>query len=309
MIINLISDIAICDNYALQKIKKFYSDQGNEIIEQNIMFAGLEGVKTFVSVVFKKNTKHYRDTVSHRQNVILGGSGWDMSVLLPPEIEAVQLKQNFGFTSRGCNRKCHFCIVPEKEGKFRPTGDIYDLWDGTKKAVIRLWDNNILFDQNHFGLICEQIRKNRLILDLNQGVDFRLITEESIRNMKGVRVIDKWRFALDDVASIPFFEKQLELINQVEATPFVYVYTDGTDWEGLMTRLDFLKRMKCKPYLMQDDKIKEHPDKKLYTILGEWTNNKNGLFFTMTFDEFKVANRKRKKKALFVEQSQNTFEF
>ena len=309
MIINLISDIPVCDNYALQKIKKFYGDQGYQIIEQNSMFACLPDVKTFVSVVFTKNAKHFHETVAHLSNVVIGGSGWDMSVLLPQEIETVQLKQNFGFTSRGCNRNCHFCIVPEKEGKFRTTGDIYALWDGRPNATIRLWDNNILFDQAHFSLICSQIRSNNLTLDLNQGIDYRLVTDESIKNMKGVKVLNKWRFALDDVAAIPFFKEQLKLINQVESTPFVYTYADGTDWDSLMGRLEFLKKAKCKPYVMLDERVSELSDRKEYLLVKEWVHSPQGIFFTKTFAQFCDANYKRRKLAYTIDPLQQSFAF
>jgi radical SAM superfamily enzyme YgiQ (UPF0313 family) len=122
LIINLLSDIPVARNTALQKVKKFYADQGHKIVNQK-QLAGQPDVKTYASVLFTKNANEYKE-LSTLPDVTIGGSGWDLSVLLPPEIEAIKPKLNYGFTSRGCDRDCYFCCTPAKEARFRPTGDI-----------------------------------------------------------------------------------------------------------------------------------------------------------------------------------------
>ncbi|GAH92586.1 unnamed protein product, partial [marine sediment metagenome] len=83
---------------------------------------------------------------------------------LRPEIEEMKPKINIGFTTRGCIRKCPFCIVPEKEGKIRVVGDIYDFWDREGTELIIL-DNNILALPEHFKMICTQLKQENLKVD------------------------------------------------------------------------------------------------------------------------------------------------
>jgi hypothetical protein len=295
MIVNLISDVKISANLALQKVKKFYSSQGHKITQSDRQLAGQPDVLTYISVLFTKNAHEYRE-LSTRPDVVIGGSGWDLSVLLPPEIEAVQPRVNYGFASRGCNRDCYFCLVQAKEGPFRVVGDIYDIWNGKPGVTIKCYDNNILFDPAHFDLICQQVRKENLKLDFNQGLDWRLFTQDTVKSLTGVKSPNKWRFALDFPAMIPKFAETLELIKRVERTPFVYVFADG-DWNGTMERLEFLRLNGCKAYLMCDEKIKLIEDnevKRDWVILAEWCNNPRGHFFSHTWEQFKIANLHRK---------------
>ena len=291
MVINLISDIDISRNFALQKVRAYYHDQ--DILENEYASVGADGIQTFISVVFSKNRDLYVQ-FDGLPNTLIGGSGWNIEIKLPPEIEAIQPKVNLGFTSRGCNRSCGFCIVPQKEGKFHVVGDLLDLWDGASEKIM-MWDNNILFDAEHFQKICKQAKDNGLIVDFNQGLDFRLFTEETIEALRGVRRDDKLRFALDHVSLIPLFQQKLELIKQAEYTPFVYVYCDGTDWEGTLSRLNFLRNNGCKAYLQRDDCVRSNEN---YTILAEWCNGILGHFFTTDFDTFYQANMERRNRTM-----------
>lgn len=293
MIINLVSDIQIAKNFALQKVRIFHAN--NEIIENDLDAIGKPGVYTYISNIFRRNREKY-EPYNGMKNVLIGGSGWDLSITLPPEIDAIKPHVNFGFTSRGCNRTCYFCVVPEKEGRFEVTGDLLDIWDGiTTGAEITLWDNNILFDHDHFDFICQQARDLGLSLDFNQGIDFRLFTEHTIESLRGVKHHSKWRFALDDVLSIPKFKEVLPLIRQVGATPFVYVYADGQNYDGEIARLDFLRDEKCKPYLQLDDCVR-HIEK--YQVMRDYCNGINGHFQRLRFDEYYPVRQMREKRTM-----------
>jgi ParB/RepB/Spo0J family partition protein len=293
MTINLISDIAVENNFALQKVRAYHQAQGQEIIS-DLASIGQPGIQSYISVIFTK----YRNRFAKYEGMpttLLGGSGWDLSVQLPPEIDSVKPKVNFGFTSRGCNRLCGFCIVPQKEGRFHIVGDLLDLWDGTPGAELTLWDNNILFDHDHFDFICQQAREMGVSIDFNQGLDFRLLTERTIESLQGVKHHAKWRFALDDVASIPLFREKLPLIRQVGSTPFVYVYVDGTDPDGEIKRLDFLREEKCKPFLMKGESVRGIEK---YSVMEDYCNGNNGHFFKMNFDIYYPIRQKWVKRTM-----------
>ena len=87
--------------------------------------------KVYASIVFKKN-KHALDYLHSTYSDIaieIGGSGYDLKTELPDYIENMKpdyslypdCDYSIGFSSRGCFRKCFFCVVDKKEGKFRRT--------------------------------------------------------------------------------------------------------------------------------------------------------------------------------------------
>lgn len=103
----------------------------------------------------------------------------------------------FGYTSRGCIRKCHFCGVPKLEGAQRDTEsltqlvmDIEALY-GPKKDLI-LMDNNVVASPRFKEIIAE-IRDLGFVpgaklargvtlaqrrVDFNQGVDARILCKD-----------------------------------------------------------------------------------------------------------------------------------
>lgn len=92
-----------------------------------------------------------------------------------------------GFLTRGCPNNCEWCYVPQKEGNIKP----YKKWEelvrqDTDKLV--LMDNNILASE--FGI--EQLRsltKSNIKIDLNQGMDIRLVTEDIVKIFKELKWI------------------------------------------------------------------------------------------------------------------------
>jgi len=126
------------------------------------------------------------------------------------------------FASRGCIRRCGFCSVPKLEG--RPSALKYTIrhlvYPGHPKANncckkkhhsrIILWDNNILGNSNWEALFDELIELG-LVVDFNQGLDARLVTEkvaERISKMR--REVIPIAYDYDDIG--PYVKKAIELL-------------------------------------------------------------------------------------------------
>lgn len=86
-------------------------------------------------------------------------------------------KKSIVFTTRGCIRKCPFCVVPKIEGRMKePKFSILPLIHPSHNEVV-IWDNNFLASPFAKDILSE-LRDGRYKADFNQGLDARLMTEE-----------------------------------------------------------------------------------------------------------------------------------
>ncbi len=261
-------------NLALKKIEKYHKDRGDEVT-WNFPLLGHLSDKVYVSAIYSQN-KYQCDQWEGRAEI--GGSGYDIKKTLPKEIEAIKPKINLGFTTRGCIRKCPFCIVWQKEGKIRVEGDIYDIWDGKTKNVVLL-DNNILALPKHFKLICSQLRKEKIRVDFNQGLDCRLLTQEIVDELKSISHVE-YRFSFDDPKLLPVVKKTIDLLkkNNINRCTWYVLVGFNTTFQEDLDRLNFLRDKRQNPYLQRYSKERK------YIPLARWVNQRH-LFHSMTYKE------------------------
>jgi len=60
-------------------------------------------------------------------------------------------------------------------------------------------DNNITAEKNHFIEILKQCQNEKIEVDFNQGIDFRLIDEDMVIEMKKTK-LTKIRMSIDNSA-------------------------------------------------------------------------------------------------------------
>lgn len=268
-------------NYALKKVEKYHLDKGDEVIWNLPLYRPLAD-KVYVSCVFKKNRYkcfNYEDD----PKCLIGGSGYDLSVKLPDEIERVKPRINLGFATRGCIRNCQFCIVPKKEGRIKIVGDLLDLWDGKSKDVTLL-DNNILAVPNHFRQVCKQARENKIRLDFNQGLDHRLLTQKVCDELTSISHTE-FHFAWDNVSDFDTVEKALDLLqlNKINRCNWYILAGFNSTFEDDLFRVNYLKSRNQNAYLMRYKTTKE------LTALARWVNN-HAWFQSITWEEFLERN-------------------
>jgi hypothetical protein len=267
-------------NLALKKIEKFYLDMGEDVAWNNPLMASISR-KIYVGCVFTKNRSKCLEWEGRAE---IGGSGYDISKTLPEEIEKVNPKINMGFTTRGCIRRCAFCIVPEKEGGIHIVGDLMDLWDGKSKDII-LMDNNILAIPEHFKLVCKQARGNKIRIDFNQGLDHRLLTQEIVDEMKTIRHVE-YRMAYDHVAFRKSVNDAIDLLqsNGIKRCSWYVLCGFNSSFEEDMDRLTHLRDRGQVAYLQRHEKVDGIPE---YIELARWVNQHH-LFRGMSWQQFQV---------------------
>ena len=278
-------------NLALKKIKKYHAGKGDEVAEEkgdfsnSLFYEPKNYEKVYVSCVFTKNKDEALAWNKLHKNVVIGGSGVDLKVSLPPEIERLKPRINLGFTTRGCVRRCKFCIVPEKEGKMKVVADVYDLWDGKAKEIIIL-DNNILASPDHFELVVDQLNKEKLRVDFNQGLDCRLLNDRLAAKLATVKHINEVRFAFDDRAYEKSVIRAVNLMKKYKPgkrqSRFYVLVGFNSDFEDALYRVKVLKELDQLVYVMRFEGA-ENDNR--YTKLCGWTNCYSN-FDRMTWEEY-----------------------
>lgn len=187
-------------------------------------------------------------------DAIKGGTGYggDLSKTLPKEIDDMypdysiypECDYAIGFLTRGCPNKCPWCYVPAKEGQIRPYRDWRDVVrKDTNKLV--LMDNNILAIDYGIKQLESMIGSGYRI-DLNQGIDARLVTPEIADIFSKLEWIRHIRFSCDQRSQIEPVRRAIELLGERGVKPyriFIYVLV-RKDIEDAAFRVEALKGYK-----------------------------------------------------------------
>ena len=243
--------------------------------------------KVFVSKVFKKESPM---TPYLRRDMILGGSGIDLTIKLPDKIEHIYpdydlygIDYAMGFITRGCIRNCDFCIVPQKEGLLHKNADLEEFWHGQDN--IRFLDNNFLAYKDHVKELKKFIGTGKKF-DFNQGLDIRLINDKNATLLGEMQLWKgkRYGFAFDSIKLKNIIGKKLIILKNngikfSEISFFVLVGFDSTLKEDL-TRIYFMRDKGIRVYVMPYDKtIRYQKD------LVHWANYKP-FYFKMDFETF-----------------------
>jgi len=182
-------------NLALMKFSRFYKDRGYRVLLTKEI-KRLPAYRYFASAVF--NTEHSVKKVArlkkmYGDNITLGGTGVNLTKNLDAEVEScfpdytlyAHTQYALGFLTRGCNKRCSFCVVPKKEGRLKPDYACFDDFVPQGQRNIMLLDNNLLAAPNVHDLLDEMIRR-QFNINFSQTLDIQYLTDEIYPALKKV---------------------------------------------------------------------------------------------------------------------------
>jgi hypothetical protein len=284
-------------NLALMKLAAWHKKQGDTVEWYN----GIERYDTvYKSKVFTFTPDDSR--VIQAGKVIEGGTGYKRyDIRLPCEVEHVQPdyslypqtewfdgKTAYGFLTRGCIRKCPWCIVPKKEGGISIEADIEDILQSKKRAI--LLDNNIL--ASGYGISqLEKIAKIGCKVDFNQGLDARLVTEEIAGILSEIKWISLIRFACDTLKDIDPLLCALEKLNKQGVKNYrVFVYMLVRDIKDAQERSEQLKNLGVVPFAQPYRDFSNTPPTREQRDFARYVNRKE-IYRSTSWEGFKSSGR------------------
>nr|DAI99088.1 MAG TPA: L-lysine 2,3-aminomutase [Caudoviricetes sp.] len=310
MTIGLIDIDSKIPNLALMKISNYYKNLGEQVefVQENKKYE-----KIYASTIFTRSKPIVNKLIEKYEDKIeIGGTGWDLKKELPIEIEKTKpdyglytaeeiasrmkgigtkehklkkaneiVNAGMGFTSRGCVRNCGFCFVPKKEGKLRDAAEIGDLIN-PKSNVLILHDNNFTADPYCIDKL-KEIKERKLIIDINQGCDVRLMTDEKAYWLGQVKHLRSLHYAWDLMEHENKVLEGIEILSKhVKKYKHMCFMLVGfnTTFEEDMYRFKKLSSMKVDPFVMIYNQI---PDIRLKHF-ARWVNGR--IYKKCKFEEY-----------------------
>lgn len=219
----------------------------------------------------------------------------------------VQFKEytdySIGFVTRGCFRKCPFCVNQKYDHVFchSPLEEFYD----SSRKKICLLDDNVLGCPS-WKEILEKLIAMKKPFKFKQGMDERLLTEEKCEMLFNASYDGDYTFAFDNVEDYELIHRKLKLIRKYSRVTNIKFYvlvgfksTDAEDIENMWKRVELLMRYQCLPYIMRyrdknDTPWKNSKYRGMYVTMARWCNQPS-FFKKKSFRQFCIANQEKVK--------------
>lgn len=296
-------------NIPLMKLSAWHKARGDTVEWYEPLIHGFPNPpldKVYMSKVFSFSPDY--EYFVNAKEVVKGGSGYCISLEngkevfdkskdeeLPYEIEHIYpdysiygiIDTAYGFLTRGCPRGCDFCHVKVKEGLCsRKVADLSEFWNGQKNIV--LCDPNILACKDWKSLF-QQLIDSKAWIDINQGLDIRLMTEEKAELIKQMKIKElhfAWDRYEDKDIIVPKFKmfKEITQIDIRKLIVFVLCNFDTTIEQDL-ERIYTLRDLGYWSYVMLYDK--EHiPKNSKLRKMARWVNMRSVFATVPKFEDY-----------------------
>ena len=182
---------------------------------------------------------------------------------------------SIGFLTRGCFRKCPFC-VNRKYDKPVKHSEIDEFLDKDRKYIY-FWDDNFLA----YPKWKEELEKVKAVnkpFEFRQGLDIRLMTDEKAEMLNSMRYRGDWMFAFDNIKDRDLIERKLKIWKKYckkQTRLYVLVAYDSQDVDDIVNafeRIKILMKYGCIPYIMRYKEYENSEMRGMYITLARWCN-------------------------------------
>jgi len=274
-------------NTAMMQVSQYHKDQGDDVSFYSPLF---DYDRVYAFSIFDFTPKTYV-----KPDMVVGGTGFDPTIKLPPKIEAVSydwsLYPDCDFSiqwySRGCFRNCGFCQVPRKEGPIRPV---------EPKNLNPHGEHIKVLDNNFFGSPKwrEAIKRLKTIsqpVEFHQGIDIRILTDEMIDAINSLKIHKQIHFAWDNPHEDlrPKIRWLTKRIKPYRLMCYVLIGYWSTPEEDLW-RIEELMKLGIDPFVMKYKK--EEPYQKR---IARWCNRPE-IRKSCSFKDYKPTVKDREER-------------
>jgi hypothetical protein len=261
-------------NLALMKLSAYYRAQGNSVELVRVRGSALpsacaKGDLHFASVVFYREQSARRlellkDALGSRLEI--GGPGANLKRRLPPDVEScfpdysLYKHQHYalGFLTRGCRKRCLFCLVPIQEGRgVRQVGHLGNFVPPGQHRVLLL-DDNLLSFHGADALLDEMVEKHYAV-NFSQTLDIAYL--DAAKHQLLLRVDSSnaafnkrmYYFSLNHPSSIRLFEERRDMLKSFgdDHVSVVCLYGFDTALSQDYMRWRCLRRLKLIPFFQE----------------------------------------------------------
>jgi len=249
-------------NFALMKLSRFFKQQGRDVtLAQGVERCGpareIHASCIFSTPTSARKVQELREF--YGDSLHLGGSGVDIQMRLPAEIEALPpdyelypklADRAMGFLTRGCPLHCPFCIVPLKEGPPRQVADLQSLTEDGRRQKLILLDDNFLSLPDADSLLAEMISRN-IMVNFTQSLDLRFVDRERAALLRRVNCSNtrftrsNYHFSLNDCRQLDLVREKYALFNFSirDNVEFLCMYGFNTTLAEDVARFRFLRSL------------------------------------------------------------------
>lgn len=311
-------------NLASMKLSAYHKANGHKVeLKTDYDYLGSYD-KVFISKVFTDTI--VPEHILSLPNVEYGGTGfyYDKAPKLPDEIEHIMpdydlyndwvkakmqdggrpkdyiyyTDYSIGFLTRGCFRKCPFC-VNQNYNVCERHSNVLEFMDQNRPKLCFLDDN--FFACRYWKEIISTVKETGKRFQFKQGLDERLLNDEKIHEIMSWKYDGSLIFAFDNIADKDCIEKKLKRIYELypntkkHLTFYVLCGYDRNgkwdldfwkqDLKETFVRISILAKYSALPYIMRYEKCYASNFSGIYSTLAAWCNQPN-IFKKFSYRDF-----------------------
>ena len=268
------------ENTAMMQVSQYHEQSGDQVeLYNHLLHSSYDKIYAF-------SLFNYSDRSYIKKGMIFGGTGFSLNIKLPKEIQDCDLDYNiypncetsYIWFSRGCIRKCPFCVVWKSEGLIHSVKPKPLNLNGT---YISIMDNNFFANPKWRESINQLVKWNQPV-NFQSGIDVRIFNNEQGKALQKLRLYKQIHIAWDNPKDN--LTNKIELLKQYIKPYKIMCYVLIGYWssrEQDLERVETLRKLKIDPFVMPYNKFDRYQKD-----FSRWVNHK-AIFKTVKWEDYK----------------------